>query len=330
MPTPPKRGRKYILEQRIAQGQRDIRKILLKARTATEQSIIKAAASGNFATSAFTRDTLYKTLGKQYQELGGDLQTWAMNQTRETAREWYNLSIEDIKPGTYRGNWTWSKFSKKYLTDIAERINPMTAGNVAGVNAAIGGMLTTDIRNLRSTVLDVRRTGAASGWTSKRMKAEMLERVTSKRPAWQFIDKAGRRWESKNYFDMLNRTLTAQVSRETYLTTMAETQHDLMTIEGGITDASMRIPSDPCPEWAGQIISMNGATKGYPTLADAEAAGMFHPRCVHYLAVVLEEIPGEIEQAKKTESELADRAKSGRKAEERKREAAKKARQKAA
>ena len=50
-----------------------------------------------------------------------------------------------------------------------------------------------------------------------------------------------------------------------------------------------------CKRWSGKIISLTGATKGYPTQDEAVADGLFHPRCNCYFSVVL---PGEVEQLK--------------------------------
>ena len=43
---------------------------------------------------------------------------------------------------------------------------------------------------------------------------------------------------------------------------------------------------DACARWEGRLVSITGATKGLPTLADAEADGLFHPNCVHRIEYV--------------------------------------------
>ena len=130
------------------------------------------------------------------------------------------------------------------------------------------------------------------------MQKEMLARVTRERPAWSFIDKAGRKWKSENYFKMANQTIAGNVSRDSYASVLAESGHDLATIEGGLSTSDD--PADPCNKWGGRIISLTGATKGFPTDAQVRADGVFHPNCRHYYGVVL---PGELPEAREKEKE---------------------------
>jgi hypothetical protein len=85
---------------------------------------------------------------------------------------------------------------------------------------------------------------------------------------------------------MLNRTLARNAAEDAYLAEMKESEHDLATIEGGIPPNCCR----DCLRWAGKIVSVSGASDKYPSLDQAKAEGVFHPRCRHYLAVML---PGE-------------------------------------
>lgn len=41
----------------------------------------------------------------------------------------------------------------------------------------------------------------------------------------------------------------------------------------------------PCLDWVGAVISLTGAVKGLPTLAQAVEDGLFHPGCRHSLAL---------------------------------------------
>lgn len=303
---PAKRARKHILTRQINTGAGNVRRILLKAKGETEAKIIKHATSGNLAASAALRDNLYADLERSYKALGGDIDRWATSQATSVAKDWHRLAIADLPRKARRLDW--QTFSKRYLDDIVARVHPANKTKLAAVNAALGGMLQGDIAHLRTQTVAVRRLAAATGMTARETRKEMLARVTTERPGWKFIDKTGRQWEPENYFKMLNQTISANVARETYIETAADAGHDLLTIEGGITAESMRYPDDPCPDWAGAIISSTGATPGYPTLADAESAGMFHPRCRHYLAVVLEKVPGELEDAHKRQQATRDKA----------------------
>lgn len=80
---------------------------------------------------------------------------------------------------------------------------------------------------------------------------------------------------------MLVRTNLAALTRAQQVKTLTENGRDLARISDESADSC-----DVCSEWGGRIVSLTGATKGYPTLAEAKAAGVFHPNCTHRLEVV--------------------------------------------
>lgn len=100
-------------------------------------------------------------------------------------------------------------------------------------------------------------------------------------PGDKFTDRAGRTWRDDVYLQMLVRTNLAALTRAQQVKTLTENGRDLARISDESADSC-----DVCSEWGGKIVSLTGATKGYPTLAEAKAAGVFHPNCTHRLEVV--------------------------------------------
>lgn len=94
-----------------------------------------------------------------------------------------------------------------------------------------------------------------------------------------FVDKAGRRWDMETYSEMATLTAIERATREGYTDAMQEFGYDLAII----SDHYGACPV--CEAWQGVVISINGTTPGYHTLSDAEAAGVFHPRCMHDFSV---------------------------------------------
>lgn len=41
--------------------------------------------------------------------------------------------------------------------------------------------------------------------------------------------------------------------------------------------------------WGGKVLSLTGETPGYPTMAEAKAAGLFHPNCRHTYSLWIED-----------------------------------------
>ena len=99
-----------------------------------------------------------------------------------------------------------------------------------------------------------------------------------------FIDKAGRSWDMDTYAEMATLTAIERATREGYLDTMQEFDYDLAQI----SDHYGACPV--CEAWQGVVVSVSGNTPGYPSLSEAEGAGVFHPRCMHDISVYYEGI----------------------------------------
>jgi hypothetical protein len=94
-----------------------------------------------------------------------------------------------------------------------------------------------------------------------------------------FTDKSGRKWGLRAYAEMVSRTVPMHVMNTGKLNEFLEYGEDLIII-------SEFEPTCPlCAPWGGQILSISGATKGYPSYAEAEDAGLFHPSCRHSFAL---------------------------------------------
>lgn len=89
------------------------------------------------------------------------------------------------------------------------------------------------------------------------------------------VDRAGRRWDLETYAKMVVKTKIQQAQIEGARLEALENDSDLAII-------SSHGAKDACSYFEGMIISMNGLTKGYRTLADLRATNLiFHPNCQH-------------------------------------------------
>jgi hypothetical protein len=94
------------------------------------------------------------------------------------------------------------------------------------------------------------------------------------------IDKSGRTWTLDRYSEMLFRTKAVEARNRGLMNRIVENGYDLVQVSAhGATDV--------CGQWEGKILSATGETKGYPTVADAEAGGLFHPNCKHAINVLI-------------------------------------------
>jgi len=264
-----------------------VQRILLNGRARLDAQIMKAANDPKLATSVKRRRALYKGIADTYAEIGTEAATWASKSVTGAAKAAFANGKADNTLGM-----TWGQFSRKHLEDYIAVVNPTNAPELVGVSQ----MASSDIKWLRKQYVDAFQTAAVTGESTRAIQKQLKNAMLSKRPAWKLTDSAGRKWDPDNYFNMLTRTTIATVNRDAYVAAGTEAGADLYEVAGGPPTAP---PPDPCWEWYGKIISMTGETPGYPTAADAEADGLFHPNCVHYYAVVL---PSELDDAKRDEA----------------------------
>ena len=136
------------------------------------------------------------------------------------------------------------------------------------------------VAQLRRISAEVIRTASMTGQTRKEVSRQLLNRAITEIPGFQFIDRSGRKWSSKSYFEMLARTELMNAGRASYDDTCAKNGFDVMrlTISGDSCKA--------CARWEGHLFSLTGATPGLPTKDDLIEDGVFHPNCTHsYTAV---------------------------------------------
>lgn len=95
------------------------------------------------------------------------------------------------------------------------------------------------------------------------------------------VDKGGHTWTLDRYADMLFRTKAVEARNRGLINRMVENDYDLVQVSDHNTS------HEACAVWEGEILSATGATPGYPTVADAEAAGLFHPNCKHAINALI-------------------------------------------
>lgn len=144
------------------------------------------------------------------------------------------------------------------------------------------------IAHLRRVSAEVFRDASLTGATRQEVSKRLLEKALTV-PGFEFIDRAGRKWKHKSYFEMLARTELMNASRASYDETCAEGGYDVMMLS---------ISGNPCPKcekYEGKLFSLSGATEGIPSKDDLIAAGVFHPNCTHsYSAVPSSRLPPEL------------------------------------
>jgi hypothetical protein len=263
---------------------------LLEARKHIERRLLKAATDKRFATVRRIREGIYKDIQAEYVALNGDLAKWTDESILATSKEYHALAAKDLLlTDDDKSVISFTKFSKKHTDDYFARISPFTAAENVAINAHLGSMASTDIRAMQTAFTEAFREAQVAGMTSAErwtlMQSKLLKYADDP-DTWQFIDRAGRKWKRGNYFNMVNRTVSAQVSRDAYNDTLTDEGRDLVQIIGPLSSNS----HDACIKWVGRVVSLTGNTSGFPTLQDYVDDGGFHPNCVHSTVYISDKV----------------------------------------
>lgn len=165
---------------------------------------------------------------------------------------------------------------------------------------------------VRNVVSDTMRVRAVEQYGRRITRNEIVDRLTraglSKKldaEAWVgIVDKAGRRWNLSTYSEMVVRTKLQQAHVEGVRVEALDRGVDLAVI-------STHGATDPCRNFEGMVISMNGLTPGYKTYAELRASGkIFHPNCGHHITPLrdIELLPKPLREKHERAMELAEKA----------------------
>jgi len=122
------------------------------------------------------------------------------------------------------------------------------------------------LENVRGTVV---------GYDTWKQTARRYREQLAERGVTGFKDRTGRMWNMRTYTEMVARTTTMEAHLQGTANRLAEQGHDLVKVSTHLGACPL------CEPWQGKVLSITGKTEGYPTLEEAKAAGLFHPRCRH-------------------------------------------------
>lgn len=264
------------LERREAVALQDAQERIKAARQQVAIIVHGAARQRGLLVSGRNREALYKKIGDTYLQLDNGLKDWSKDLVQKGAADWHDAAIKDIKgqTGIDPSNEV-TRFSREYAEDVFKRVHPENGKSLASVLTE--KMATNDIKSLRQAVTDVYREGALSGMSMTDMAANIKDRwdsLAGNMADNRFMDAAGRTWDDGRYLQMLVRTTTARVARDSYFDTLVKNGDDLAIVQNADGEAC-----DICNAWDGVIISITGASEKYPSYNNALDAGCFHPNC---------------------------------------------------
>lgn len=191
-----------------------------------------------------------------------------------------------------------NKVSKALLKSPTTLMNDLVPFHlqhlILETNKAVAG---TSFHILRSTddvyrqVISDTTTGVLIGTDTRLEVAQQSLNEFALKGVTGFVDKIGRKWELASYTEMATRTANARAALQGHVDRSLELGQDLMMVSGHAATCPI------CAPWSNKVISITGKTPNYPTLAVAQAAGLFHPNCKHTLTVWFPDLKGNKEHA---------------------------------
>ena len=264
------------LRKHQAASLQELKDRVAAARAEMAARLRRANDSGRIISAEWRAKFLDGTQGI-YDRLGKDLDAWGKRITGDVAKSWHDEALDDIttgKPGAVTVVNDVLAFDKARVKTYWELIHPDNGQNLAGVMTK--KMREQDLAILRQSAITVFRQGQLEAVPqrelAKRIQQEW-DKAAGNMESARFVDAAGRPWDNGRYLQMLVRTTTARVARESYFDTLTQHGDDLVMIKA---------TGDTCPKcqaWSGVIVSITGTTKDFPSYQDARASGVFHPNC---------------------------------------------------
>lgn len=243
----------------------------------------KLAELGNAATNVKAREQAIQAAVDALEKMQESMSSHLKSLTDVAARNAHDDATEELKESGRKGLVQYDPArSERYLSYLA----PRNAERLAAVFT--DKMQDNLVRTLRFAYIDVARKAAVEGLTHAEVNKELQDRWqkdSGNESLYRFVDKSGRAWENARYFQMLVRTNAQRVWTDSYCDSLASNGFKLARIsEDGDPDCPI------CAAWEGRIVCVAGKQKGFPTYADAQEAGVFHPNCTHRLRYMDETI----------------------------------------
>lgn len=276
----------YPLEVEVNEKQiKRLRNIFLLAQRKIERDIL------NYATTDFTRaqrrevlkqvqDTVDELAVKAGKAVQTELPLYYENGAKDAVKQLKNIKAPIPVQGAL------NQIHKQAISALVDETAKLFAEGMTGVTRSAEKAISKATRQLITQRL---AEGAIAGETRRTVTKE-IKKVIQDEGIYALIDRGGRRWTLDRYSEMLFRTKAVEARNRGMGNRMLENGYDLVQV------SNHNSSHDACRRWEGRILSVSGNTEGYPTLAQAEESGLFHPNCKHAINAIIPSL------ARKTEA----------------------------
>jgi hypothetical protein len=151
----------------------------------------------------------------------------------------------------------------------------------------------------RTVISQTAAPGVVTGSLTRRQAAQRALDRFADQGITGFVDRAGRRWQLDSYAEMATRTAVGRAQVAGTLDRFTEAGRDLVIVSDAPQECSL------CRPWEGRILSITGATAGYPSVSAATSSGLLHANCRHSLSAYVPGLTRPMEHTADPEGDVA-------------------------
>lgn len=214
------------------------------------------------------------------------------NALRELQSERNSIAREGIYSAYAAGQQEQTTEMQRFVSSlgVGSNVSP-NSEKVARILSDLTSSLDAADRNILRRVDDVyaniigeSSARLATGTVTLRQAVQESLNSFANRGITSFVDKSGRSWEMANYAEMALLTAIEKATVEGYVDTMQSYGFELAIVSSHAGACPL------CEAWEDVVLSVTGEDENYPSLDEAEGAGLFHPRCLHHLSTYYPDI----------------------------------------
>jgi len=219
-----------------------------------------------------------KTLLQRVRQIRADLEKGSRTWCTEAIPDSYMKGMEWADKDPLMGGKAIPGFGSIHQ-QAAQVLAENTYGRLQDVDQVIGRKV-DDLA--RAITLEASK-GSVLGYQTTKQAAKRIKADLAEKGITGFVDKAGRAWDMGRYTRVLAQETTNGAFRQGTINRFQEHGHDLVRISRH--SGSCR----RCTPWEGRTLSLSGNDPDYPSLAEAQGAGLLHVGCLHVLSLAPEE-----------------------------------------
>jgi hypothetical protein len=162
-------------------------------------------------------------------------------------------------------------------------VDALVNETVTTLRSTHGQILRSTLDSYRGIISEVAAPGVVTGTQTRRQATQAALDRFAVRGITGFVDGAGRNWQIESYAEMATRTASGRAQIAGTLDRFVADGRDLVIVSDHTQECKL------CRPWEGKVLSITGRTPDYPTVREAQSAGLQHPNCRHSLGAF---IPG--------------------------------------